>query len=149
MSWPASEAVQIELPGRLLAERLSAALCIACGAFGEVVIARYPDLPAGPAVLVAMLLLAAGVLSRRRIRALLFHGPGTCDALLADGRRTECRLGRGTRLLGPTILLDLERDGRRETIWLTPLDVGAGSRRRLSLYLRRLFATIERPGRAA
>ncbi|HSQ68525.1 MAG TPA: hypothetical protein VLM41_00455 [Steroidobacteraceae bacterium] len=149
MSWPASEAVQIELPGRLLSERLGASLCIACGVFGEVVIARYPDLPAGPGILAAALLLAAGHLARRRIRALLFRGPGSCEALLADGRRTECRLGRGTRLLGPTILLDLERHGRRETIWLTPLDIGPGSRRRLGLYLRRLFATLERPGRAA
>jgi hypothetical protein len=144
MSWPASEAVQIELPGWLLAERLSALLCIVCGAFGEIVIARYPDLPAGPGVLAGAVLLMAGHLARRRIRTLLFCGPGACEALLADGRRIECRLGRGTRLLGPTILLDLERDGRREKIWLTPLDVGPGSRRRLNLYLRRLFPTLER-----
>ena len=149
MSWPASEAVQIELPGRLLAERLSAYLCIACGAFGEAVIARYPELPAGPGALLAALLLAARVLTRRRIRALQFSGPCRCEARMVDGRRTECRLGPGTRLLGPTILLDLEQDGRREAIWLTPLDVGPGSRRRLSLHLRRLFATPERPARAA
>jgi hypothetical protein len=149
MSWPASEAVQIELPGRLLAERLGALLCIASGAFGEVVIARYPDLPAGPGVVLAAVLLAAGQLALRRTRALLFRSPGACESLLADGRRTECRLGRGTRLLGPTILLDLERDGHREAIWLTPLDVAPGSRRRLSLYLRRLLPTLERPGRAA
>ena len=55
---------------------------------------------------------------------------------LPGGRWIEVGLGRGTRVLGPSVLLHWQARGRSFGAWLTPVDLPRPVLRSLALRLR-------------
>ena len=49
--------------------------------------------------------------------------PGAGALLLRDGRHVPFRLGPGTRVLGPTVVLHWQAPRASGALWLTPADV--------------------------
>lgn len=113
----------VELPARLLADRLSLALAVASAVAIEATLARHPGLPLG-AGLVAGGLLLAWQWQRARRR------PGRI-AIAADGV-AMCRVGCDTiipatgpraRVLGRSVVLHWRDSDSTGTAWLTPADL--------------------------
>jgi len=128
--------MSLELPRRLLADRLSALLILACGVALEAALWRHPGLPAGAGFAVAGLL---WIWHLRRARFAPTRAVWSADGWrlrLADGRWTEASLGRGTRLLGPSVVLHWQAEGRSFGAWLTPADLPRPVLRSLALRLR-------------
>ena len=128
--------MSLELPRRLLADRLSALLILGCGAALEAALWRHPGLPVGVGSSVAGLLWAWQL---RRLRQVPMRAVWSADGWrlqLADGRWIEVGLGRGTRLLGSTVLLHWRARGRSFGAWLTPADLPRPVLRSLALRLR-------------
>jgi len=98
--------VTVELPRWLLAERLSLVLACATAPVVELVLARHPGAPAGAGLVVAALLVAGVWLQRRRRPQSLELAPG-----------------RGSRLLGPSLVVHWQAHGRTGAVWLTPGDL--------------------------
>lgn len=136
-------AVTVELPRRALADWLTLGLLAAAGAVLEVVLGGLAGVPPGAGGLTAAAL-ALWQRSQRLQRPLvvaLAQNGGTLT--LGDGRRVPCHFGRGTRVLGATILLHWQSDGPSGALWLTPADLPRETLRRWAVRLvagRRLAA---------
>jgi hypothetical protein len=125
----------VELPRRALADWLTLGLIAAAGAVLEAVLGRLAGAPPGIGGLAAAAL-ALWQRSQRMQRPLavaLARDGGTLT--LGDGRRVPCRLGRGTRVLGPTVALHWHADGHSGALWLTPADLPRDALRRLAVML--------------
>jgi hypothetical protein len=134
------------VPAVTAADRVSAGLVACAGAFMGVVLARQGYAHFGIAAAasgITFLLIQAMLwtVSRSRpARRLALAADGGCT--LADGTAPAriVRLGRGSRLLGPTVVLSLEEaDGRarrRRVPWYTPLDLSRETLRRWTVVLR-------------
>jgi len=115
--------MNLELPPRLLADRLSVLLILGCGAVLEAALWRHPGLPGGAGIVTAGLLLAWHLRRARAVPTQAVWGGHGWRLLLADGRRIDANLGRGTRLLGPSVVLHWRAEGRSYRAWLTAADV--------------------------
>ena len=115
--------MSLELPRRLLADRLSKLLILGCGVVLEAALWRHPGVPGGAGIVVAGLLWAWHLRRAREVPAAVVWGPHGWHLLLADGRRIDANLGRGTRLLGPSVVLHWRAEGRSYRAWLTGADV--------------------------
>ena len=135
MSSPAS-VISLELPRRLLAERLSALLILGCGVALEAALWRHPGLPVGAGVAVAGWLWAwhSRRLRGRPTRAV--WGPQGWRLQGMDGRWIDVDLGRGSRLLGPSVVLHWRAEGRTFGAWLTGADLPQPVLRTLAVRLR-------------
>ena len=134
MSSRAYEAVEIDVSGGAVAERMSRALefASACsciwGAFHW----------GGAAAAVPTVLLAAllAVPRRRPARlSLCLSGSGAVQLREAGQPPVQLSPGRGSRLLGPLVVLDCRPAGVRASLWLTPWDVSPEHHRRLRVCL--------------
>lgn len=128
----------------MAAQAVAAGLLVVAGLFAGWVLQRHGlALAAGAAVLTGTM---AGILQARawwRAR----RGPGTRLVRTIDGslwlERDKSRLavvaGPGSRVLGPSVFLDLRGTDTqvRHRCWLTPLDLPPGALRRLTLVLPR------------
>jgi hypothetical protein len=125
----------LELPRRLLADRLSALLILGCGVVLETALWRHPGLPGGAGIVTAGLLWAWHLRREREAPTRAVWEPHGWHLLLADGRRIDAVLGRGTRLLGPSVVLHWQAEGRSYRAWLTAADVPRPLLRSLALRL--------------
>jgi len=128
--------MSLELPRRLLADRLTALLVLGCGATIEAVLWRQPGLPAGAGIAIAGVLLAWQAWRTRRAPRAAEWGPNGWRLRLADGGWTAARLGHGSRLLGPSVVLHWQSQAQSFRVWLTPADLPASVLRSLALRLR-------------
>lgn len=141
MSSPGFAALTLELPARLLADRISFGLCLASAVGVEVVAHRYPGAPFGVGVILGALLLAgawAALRRRPRPRRALLHVSGAWQLEFADGRRLPARLLGRSRVLGPTLVLSWETEGGACGAWLTVFDLPGGRLREIVVRLRAL-----------
>jgi hypothetical protein len=137
--------LRLEWPAITAADRLAAALVAMAGAFVAlqcVVHGAWPAMGAVLVVTVIVLIMQASLWTRSRRR-----GPAVLER---DARgnlwweerakaRLPVRLGPGTRVLGPSLLLEIEPAepggvGRRRA-WLTTLDLPAEALRRWTVVL--------------
>jgi hypothetical protein len=128
--------MSLELPRRLLADQLSALLILGCGVVLEAVLWRHPGLPGGAGILTAGFLWAWHLQRTRQAPTRAVWGPHGWQLLLADGRRFDADLGRGTRLLGPSVVLHWQAEGRSYRAWLTAADVPRSLLRSLAVQLK-------------
>ena len=128
--------MSLELPRRLLAERLSALLIVSCGVVLEAALWRHPGLPGGAGIVTAGLLWAWHLRHAREAPTQAVWAPRGWHLLLADGRRVDADLGPGTRLLGPSVVLHWRAEGRSYRAWLTAADVPRPLRRSLAVRLQ-------------
>jgi hypothetical protein len=113
----------VDLPARLLADRLTWALAVACAVALEAMLARHPGLTPGPGLAVGGLLLLWQWRNRRHRPLGISIGPdgvavqlgGACAPLRATGPRA--------RVLGRSVVLHWRGADCAGTLWLTPLDV--------------------------
>jgi hypothetical protein len=141
MSSPASDVTRLELPRLLLAEKLGLVLCLACGLLLEILAPRYPGLPQGVGLALGAALVLAQLGTRAALSAIEWDAGGQFRVLFRDGRRADGRVGEGTRLLGPTVYLDLSLPSARPLrVWLLPPELAPSARRRLVLSLRRALS---------
>ena len=125
----------VELPRWALADRLALLLGVAAGLALEVALSRYPGAPTGLGLLAAISVVSWQLmLRRRRPLAVEFAAPG-CALRFGDGQRVPCRVGPGTRVLGPTVVLHWVSPGRSEALWLTPADLPREALRSLAVWL--------------
>jgi hypothetical protein len=115
--------MSLELPRRLLADRLSVLLILGCGVMLEAALRRHPGLPGGAGIVIAGSLWAWHLRRAREAPIRAVWGPHGWHLLLADGRRLDADLGRGSRLLGPSVVLHWRAAGRSYRAWLTAADV--------------------------
>jgi hypothetical protein len=142
MSSPGSAIVRIDLPHRLLADWAEGIVWLALGVGFELVAVPALGLLPG-AGLVACL--AAGMLATRaatRCRhppmALVVDG-GRIGVVTAEGTWVFADSLDGSRVIGPTILVDLVApapDSRHCRLWITPHDAPAHALHRLARVLR-------------
>jgi len=128
--------MSLELPRRLLADRLSVLLILGCGVALEAALWRHPGLPIGVGSSTAGLLGAWHLWRTRRAPRRAEWAPDGWRLQLADGRWIVVGLGRGTRLLGPSVLLHWQAGGSSFGAWLTPADLPRPVLRSLALRLR-------------
>jgi len=134
--------LRIELPARLLADGLAAAVWAALGLAVAVWLAEvWTPIVAGLAVPLGLLGLAAW---RRAVRETPRSVDLTRDGQLRvtydSGRVAECADAAGHRVLGRTVYLRWPGSGARPrragSVWLTAWDVPAADLRRLAVGLR-------------
>ena len=125
----------VELPGWLLADRLSLGLACATAPVVELVLARHPDATGGLGLVVAALLLAGWGWQRRRRPRSLHLAPAGAWVQFADGARLDCRPGPGSRLLGSSVVLHWQAAARSGALWLTPVDLPRATLRSLAVHL--------------
>jgi len=149
------------LPGRTRSDRLADLLiCVAVLAASMFALERTgPGLPRSPMVqcimLGAAMVVALAVWSIRRVRptatarpsrsaravVLRISSGGAIELLAPDGGSRLCRLGPGTRVLGPSLVLDLIDEPpirgvrRRRLLWLSHADLPCGILRRMVITL--------------
>jgi len=141
MSSPASDVTRLELPRLLLAEKLGLTLCLACGLLLEILAPRYPGLPQGVGLALGAALVLAQLGTRAALSAIEWDAGGQFRVLFRDGRRADGRVGEGTRLLGPTVYLDLRLPSAcLLRVWLLPPELATSAHRRLVLSLRRALS---------
>jgi hypothetical protein len=138
MSSPGSDALTIEIPPRLLADRATVGLLAACALALEVVAARHPAGPAGVGVLAG---LALGVWYWSRYRwapALIgatLDGRGHWQLSFSDGRTLAAVLLPGSRVLGRSVVLRWRVGSRIRAAWLTSRDLSPARLRELTVRL--------------
>jgi hypothetical protein len=135
MSSPGS-VVTVELPRRLLAERLTLGLVVACALGLEATLARYPGLPQGPGLLVGGLLAVwHWRLGRHRPTAVVLAGG---DVLVRAGGAVApvSATGPRARILGRSVVLQWRTRGRPRTLWLTSADLPRESLRQMRVCCR-------------
>jgi len=110
--------VTVELPRWLLAERLSLVLACATAPVVELVLAHHPGAPAGAGVVIAVLLVAGVWLQRHR-----------------RPQSLEITPARGSRLLGPSLVVHWQARGRSGALWLVPGDLPREMLRSLAVRL--------------
>lgn len=128
----------LELPARLLADRVALLLIVTGAIVVEVVLLRQSEGPLGPGLAVGLLLAAwQGWRMRagRGVRSATLAADGTWLLTFRDGRTATARLGRGSRLLGSSAVLSWIVDGRPLAVWLTPADLSLASLRMLRVRL--------------
>jgi hypothetical protein len=121
----------VELPARLLADRVTWALALACGVAIEVTLARHPGLPPGAGVATGGLLLLWQWLRLRRRPSLVSIGPkGVCVQLCGQRRGQPVgssiavpATGPRARVLGRSAVLHWRGANGAGTLWLTPADL--------------------------
>jgi hypothetical protein len=128
--------MSLELPRRLLADRLSALLILGCGVVLESALWRHPGLPVGAGIVTAGLLWSWHLRRTRQAPIWAAWGPHGWHLLFVDGRWTDAVLGRGTRLLGPSVVLHWQAEGRSYRAWLTAADVPRSLLRSLAVRLK-------------
>jgi len=128
--------MSLELPRRLLADRLSVLLILGCGVILETALWRHPGLPGGAGIVIAGLLWVWHLRRLREAPTRAVWTPRGWHLLLADGRRVDADLGRGTRLLGPSVVLHWRAEGRSYRAWLTAADVPRPLLRSLAVRLQ-------------
>ena len=142
MSSPGSDVLTIELPSRLVADRVAAGLLVAAAACVEAVVARYPEGPAGIGLAAGILLASWHFWLGRRsalVRTATLGRAGDWQLGLADGRQVAAALLPGCRVLGPTVVLRLRGGSLTRSAWLTARDLPAVDLRRLAV---RLMAAV-------
>jgi len=127
--------VTVELPRWLLAERLSLGLACATAPVVELVLARHPGAPAGVGLAVAALLVAGLWLHRRRRPQAMDFAPAGGSLRLAQGGPLAFEAGRGSRLLGSSVVVHWRAPGRSGALWLTPADLPRETLRSLAVRL--------------
>jgi len=112
----------LDLPRRMLADRLALALVAASAVAVEATLGRYEGLPQGPGILAGFLLaLWQWRLVRRRPRTVSLQAPGVPAPGTGIGPPASSA-GPGARVLGSSVVLHW-RDGAGEgTAWLTRAD---------------------------
>jgi hypothetical protein len=138
MSSPGSDVLTIELPSRLMADRVAAGLLVAAAACVEAVVARYPEGPAGIGLAAGILLASWHYWLGRRsalVRTATLGRGGDWQLGLADGRQVAAALLPGSRVLGPTVVLRLRGGRLTRSAWLTARDLPAVDLRRLAVRL--------------
>jgi hypothetical protein len=113
----------VDLPARLLADRLSIALAVACAIAIEATLARHPGLPSGAGLVAGGLLLTWQWRRAKRRPVRIAIGPdgvavqpAGCDAAIpASGPRA--------RVLGRSVVLHWRDAEATGTAWLTPADL--------------------------
>jgi hypothetical protein len=138
MSSPGSDVLTIELPSRLVADRVAAGLLVAAAVAVEVVVSRYPDGQPGFGVAAGVLLALWHSWQRRRsarVRAATLDRRGQWQLVLADGRLVTAALLPGSRILGPTVVLRLRGGRLTRSAWLTAGDLPAPDLRQLAVRL--------------
>jgi hypothetical protein len=113
----------VELPARLLADRLSVALPVACAIALEAMLARHPGLLPGPGVVVGGLLLAWQRWRARRRPGRIAIGPDGVSVQPVGRDVTLSATGPRARVLGRSVVLHWRDGGTSATAWLTPLDL--------------------------
>jgi hypothetical protein len=125
----------VELPRWALADRLTLLLGAAAGLALEVALSRHPGAPVGLGLLAGLIVVSWQLLlRRRRPLAVEVAAPG-CELRFGDGRREPCRVGPGTRVLGPTVVLHWVAPGHSAALWLTPADLPREVLRGLAVWL--------------
>ena len=153
-SLPPSGSSPLELPPVTAADRGSAVLVLTAGAFLAWEFARQGWIVAA-AIACVLATVAAGwmrrhwqIASSSRLRSMVLCrlADGRLQVVVAGAAAVATTVGAGTRLLGPSVFLDLHfaiAGGRiRYRKWLTPLDVPAD-------VLRHWIVVLPRGGRAA
>jgi hypothetical protein len=138
MSSPGSDVLTIELPTRLVADRVAAGLLVAAATCVEAVVARYPEGPAGIGLAAGILLASWHYWLGRRsalVRTATLGRGGDWQLGLADGRQVAAALLPGSRVLGPTVVLRLRGGRLTRSAWLTARDLPAVDLRRLAVRL--------------
>ena len=144
-SSPAYAGSSLEVPAVTVADRLAAALVLLAGLFAAWALARQ-----GTVGLAALALGAAGVVaaqqafswtrSKRQAPWLLQRlADGRLQVRRGTGAPLPVAIGARTRLLGPSVFLDLDfaTGGTREgcRCWITPFDAPAQALRRWAVLL--------------
>ena len=130
MSSRAYEAVEIDVSNGALAEHMGRALEFV-GACSCAWAAFRMGVVAG--AVLTLLLVAWLAVPRCRPARLSLSLSGTGKVKLHEAGRPPILLspGRGSRLLGPVIVLDCRPAGVRRSLWLTPWDIPPAHHRRL------------------
>jgi len=122
MSSPGS-AKTADLPVRLLADRLSVALAVACALAIEATLARHPGLPSGPGLVFGGLLLVWQWRRSRHRPVRIAIGPEGVTVQPAGRDVTIPATGPRARVLGRSVLLHWRDSAGSGTAWLTPADL--------------------------
>jgi|GEM_PF-1587113 hypothetical protein len=130
----------LDLPGRLLAERVTCALALACGPALEMMLARHPGSVAGTGLAVALVLLLCHWRGSRRRPCRLQVAPSGVSLVFDDPAGVPVpATGRRARVLGRTVLLHWhDRPGpgaSQGTLWITPADLSGDALRALRVAL--------------
>lgn len=147
-SSPASVDSSLELPPVTAADLAAAAIVALATAFLALAVVRS----GGSITAATLLLLAGGSIvatqarswvrsSRRPARRLVACADGSLWLHAAGQAPCRATVGAGTRLIGPSVFLDLlaasNPAGKRYRAWLTPMDVPTQAIRRWSVVLPR------------
>ena len=146
-SSPAYADLRLDVPAVTAVDRISAGLVLAAAALVAWACARRglaaPALLAGGSG-VGLVAVQAFSWTRSKLRGPLVLrrcDDGSLQVQRTDGDTRPVRVGPGSRLLGPSLVLDIEfpAQGRIERCrrWLTPLDVPRETLRRWSVVLPR------------
>jgi hypothetical protein len=134
----------VDLPARLLADRLTLALAVASALAVEMTLARHPGLPPGPGLVAGgLLLLWQRRRLRRRARRVSF-GPDGVAVHPDGGERWVCGTGPGARVVGRSVLLHWRDACGPGTAWLTPADVPAYALRAIRVRIQATRAAAAR-----
>jgi hypothetical protein len=119
--------MSLELPRVTLAEAAAAALSVLCAVTTEVVLRSYPGAPIGVGLFVGALTATWACLDTvqpaRSLRRAVWLPDDTWRLEFRDGGAAAARLGRGTRMLGRTLVLEWRLPDRSVVRWLTSRDV--------------------------
>jgi hypothetical protein len=115
--------VTVELPVRLLADRLSVALAVACAIAIEATLARHPGLPPGAGLVAGALLLAWQWRRSKRRPVRIAIGPDGVAVQPAGREVTVPATGPRARVLGRSVVLHWRDAGGTGSAWLTPADL--------------------------
>jgi hypothetical protein len=138
MSSSGSDALTLEIPSRLAADRVTTVLVVACALVIEVVAARHPGGPVGLGVAVAILLTAWHRLRTRHAPAITVatvDGQGAWRLELSDGRSLAAVLLPGSRVLGTSVVLRWRAGSVVRGTWLTGWDLPPDRLRELTVRL--------------
>jgi hypothetical protein len=126
--------VSLDLPGRLLGDRLTGWLGVACGLAVELALARHGGFLAGPGAAAAAALLAwQWWRTHDRVRSLRL-GPAGLHLQLGDGAAEPGTVTR-SRAVGRSVVLHWQAGRRRGALWLTPVDAAPDRLRELRVAL--------------
>jgi hypothetical protein len=133
----------VDLPARLLADRLTWALAVCCAVAIEVALARHPGLPPGPGLAAGGLLLLWHWRRLRRRPNRVAIGPDGVGVQVDGAAHPVPATGPRSRVLGRTIVLHWRGADGAGTLWLTPADLPSDALRaaRVSLHAGRATAT--------
>jgi hypothetical protein len=146
MSSPGSGELTLEIPPRLLADRATVGLVVACAVAIEAVAARYPEGPVGLGAATGVLLaLWHGLWVRRSptVVGATLDRAGRWRLRLSDGRAVAAVLQPGSRVLGSSVVLRWKTGRRVLSAWLTGWDLPPDRLRELTV---RLLASGGRAG---